>query len=36
MCERMARGEGTVSGSADSGGVVREIRVIVEEPAAAK
>ena len=36
MCERMVRGEGTVTGSIDSGGFVREIRVIVEEPAAGK
>jgi hypothetical protein len=36
MCERMVRGDGTVTGSVDSGGFVREIRVIVEDPAAGK
>jgi len=33
MCERMVRGEGTVTGSVESGGFVREIRVIAESPA---
>lgn len=32
MCERMARGEGTVTGSVEGGGFVREIRIVVEDP----
>jgi hypothetical protein len=31
MCERMARGEGTVTGSVEDGGFVREIRIVVED-----
>jgi hypothetical protein len=34
-CERLARGEGSVSGSVDGGGVVKEVVTPVIEPAAA-
>lgn len=35
LCERMARGEGTQSGSVESGGIVRELRVTVPGDAGA-